>query len=342
MNRIISALSFALALAGSISVTAAWADPALEQGTREFVDTLTAKGGPPIYTLSPSDARTVLLGAQSAPVSKLPAHIEDRIFPVGPTGDVKVRIIKPAKKSAGTLPVVMYFHGGGWVLGDAATHDRLVREIANGSDAAVVFVDYERSPEARYPTAIEQAYAATAYVAQHGKELDVDPQRMALAGDSVGGNMVAAVSILAKQRHGPKFRFQVLFYPVTDANFEDGSYQEFSHGPWLTKNAMKWFWDAYLPDASKRNEITASPLQATIADLQGLPPALVITDENDVLRDEGEAYAHKLMQAGVDVTAVRYLGSIHDFVMLNALSNTPAARAAIGQANAMLRRELHK
>lgn len=342
MKQLISALPLALALASSISATTAWADPVLEQGTREFVDTLTAKGGPPIYTLSPGDARNVLLGAQSAPVSKLSARVEDRTFPVGPTGDVKVRIIKPAKKPAGVLPVVMYFHGGGWVLGDAATHDRLVREISNGSDAAVVFVDYDRSPEARYPTAIEQAYAATAYVAQHGKELGVDPQRMALAGDSVGGNMVAAVSILAKQRHGPKFRFQVLFYPVTDANFEDGSYQEFAQGPWLTKNAMKWFWDAYLPDVSKRSEITASPLQATIADLQGLPPALVITDENDVLRDEGEAYAHKLMQAGVDVTAVRYLGSIHDFVMLNALSNTPAARAAIDQANTMLRRELHK
>ncbi|WP_322068198.1 alpha/beta hydrolase [Paraburkholderia bannensis] len=342
MKRIIKALPLILALSGALSATTARAEPVLEQGTRGFVDALSAKGGPPIYTLSPTDARNVLLGAQSAPVAKLPARVEDRTFPVGPTGDVKVHIVKPAKKSAGLLPVVMYFHGGGWVLGDAATHDRLIREIANGSDAAVVFVDYDRSPEARYPTAIEQAYAATAYVAQHGKELGIDPQRMALAGDSVGGNMVAAVSILAKQRHGPKLRFQVMFYPVTDANFDDGSYQEFAEGPWLTKNAMKWFWDAYLPDASKRKEITASPLQATIADLQGLPPALVITDENDVLRDEGEAYAHKLMQAGVDVTAVRYLGSIHDFVMLNALSQTPAARAAIGQANSMLHRELHQ
>ncbi|NUY01445.1 alpha/beta hydrolase [Paraburkholderia youngii] len=320
--------------------TNAWAGPVLEQGTGEFIDALTAKGGPPIYTLSPDDARKVLMEAQSAPVNKLPARVEDRTLAVGPTGEVKIRVVKP-RNSTGTLPVIMYFHGGGWVLGDATTHDRLVRELANGSNAAVVFVEYDRAPEARYPTAIEQAYAATVYVSQHGKEFGVDATHMALAGDSVGGNMVAAVSILAKERHGPNLRFQVLFYPVTDANFADGSYNEFAQGPWLTKNAMKWFWDAYLPDVARRKEITASPLQATPEDLKGLPPALVITDENDVLRDEGEAYATKLMQAGVSVTAVRYLGSVHDFVMLNALANTPATRAAIDQANAMLRRELH-
>ncbi|WP_258879042.1 alpha/beta hydrolase [Paraburkholderia sp. BL6669N2] len=236
----------------------------------------------------------------------------------------------------------MYFHGGGWVLGDTSTHDRLIREIANGANAAVVFVDYDRSPEAQYPVPIEQAYAATEYVARHGRELGVDSSRMAVAGDSVGGNMTAAVTLLAKERRGPQLRYQVLFYPVTDANFDDASYKEFAEGPWLTRAAMQWFWNAYAPNASDREKITASPLRATQEDLKELPPALVITDENDVLRDEGEAYARNLMQAGVKVTATRYLGTIHDFVMLNALADTPAARAAIAQADDALRHALSK
>jgi acetyl esterase len=236
----------------------------------------------------------------------------------------------------------VYFHGGGWVLGDKNTHDRLIREIANGAHVAVIFVDYDRSPEAQYPVPIEQAYAATAYVAKHPAEFGIDANRIAVAGDSVGGNMTAAVTLLAKERGGPKLRYQVLFYPVTDANFDDGSYNEFANGPWLTKAAMKWFWDAYAPNEADRAKITASPLRASLDDLKGLPPALVITDENDVLRDEGEAYARKLTQAGVPVTSVRYNGTIHDFVMLNALANTPAARGAVSQANAALRGALAK
>ncbi|MFM0484799.1 alpha/beta hydrolase fold domain-containing protein [Paraburkholderia strydomiana] len=318
---------------------ASFADPVLEPTTQSFISALSASGGPPIYKLSPADARDVLAGAQSQPVDKMSAQIEDRVLSTGPTGKVNIRIIRPAHAS-GTLPVVMYFHGGGWILGDKNTHDRLVREIANGAHAAIVFVDYDRSPEAKYPTAIEQAYAATVYVAQHSREFNVDATRMAVAGDSVGGNMAAVVTLLAKERNGPKFRYQVLFYPVTDANLDDGSYSEFANGPWLTRPAMQWFWDAYAPNADDRQKITVSPLKATSQDLQGLPPALVITDENDVLRDEGEAYARKLMQAGVRVTATRYLGTIHDFVMLNALAGTPATRAAIKEANDSLRAAL--
>ncbi|WP_133646149.1 alpha/beta hydrolase [Paraburkholderia flava] len=329
------------ASAGTALASGAYAAPVLEPATQAFIDGLAAHGGPPIYTLSPADARNVLAGAQSQPVAKLPAHIEDRVLPIGPTGKVAIRIVKP-EGASGTLPAVIYFHGGGWVLGDKNTHDRLVREIANGAHAAVIFVDYDRSPEAKYPVPIEQAYAATAYVAAHPKEFGIDANRIAVAGDSVGGNMTAAVTLLAKERGGPKLRYQVLFYPVTDANFDDGSYNEFANGPWLTKPAMKWFWDAYAPNAADREKITASPLRATLDDLKGLPPALVITDENDVLRDEGEAYARKLTQAGVRVTAVRYEGTIHDFVMLNALADTPATRAAIAQANAALRGALAK
>jgi acetyl esterase len=258
---------------------------------------------------------------------------------VGPTGEISIKIVRPPKTPS-TLPVIMYFHGGGWILGSYNTHDRLVREIATGAQAAVVFVEYEPSPEAQYPVAIEQAYAATQHIADHGREFRFDSSRLAVVGDGVGGNMAAVVTLLAKQRGGPRIRYQVLFYPVTDANLDNGSYQKFAEGPWLTRAAIEWFWNAYAPDAEMRKKVTVSPLQATTQELAGLPPALVITDENDVLRDGGEAYAQKLIQAGVTVTAVRYLGTIHDFVMLNALAETPAARAAIAQANDALRKAL--
>jgi len=314
---------------------------ALEPETRKFIDGLAAAGGPPIYTLSPADARKVLDGAQSDPAPKLPAHIEDTSFPVGPTGTVSVRIVRP--EGAGeALPVILYHHGGGWILGGKNTHDRLVREIAGGVQAAVVFIDFDRSPEARYPVPTEQAYAVADYVAKNAKALNMDGSRLALAGDSVGGNMAAAVTLMAKERGGPKFLFQVLFYPVTAADFTNGSYTRFQDGPWLTKAAMEWFWDAYLPDKAKRSEITASPLAACGEQLKGLPEALIITAENDVLRDEGEAYARKLSEAGVRVTAVRQLGTMHDFVLLNALSRTPAARSAVAQAIAALKAAFHR
>lgn len=312
----------------------------IDPATQKFLDALAAKGGPPIYKLSPSDARAVLSGAQGGDAAKPGARIEDTDFPVGPTGSVKIRIVRP-ERADGVLPVILYIHGGGWVLGDKETHDRLVRELAVGAGAAAVFVDYDRSPEARYPVAIEQAYAALKHVAGNGRALGLDPARIAVAGDSVGGNMAAALTLLAKERGGPKIGFQLLYYPVTDADFDTGSYTAFADGPWLTREAMKWFWDAYLPDAAKRKEPTASPLRASLDQLKGLPPALVITDENDVLRDEGEAYAAKLAQAGVRVTSARYNGTIHDFVMLNAIAGTAAARGAIAQGVAALRRAFH-
>jgi acetyl esterase len=249
---------------------------------------------------------------------------------------VPIRIVRPAG-TAEVLPVVMYFHGGGWILGDRDTHDRLIREIAVGVEAAVVFVDYSRSPEARYPVAIEQAYAATRYVAANAADLRIDPLRLAVAGDSVGGNMAAAVTLMARKRRDPKIAFQVLFYPVTDSAFDTSSYTHFADGPWLTKRVMEWFWDAYLPDPAARKQPTATPLNASLDQLAGLPEALVIVDENDALRDEGEAYARKLSDAGVRVTSVRYNGTIHDFVMLNALADTPATRGAIAQAIGALR-----
>ena len=227
-------------------------------------------------------------------------------------------------------------------LGSKDTHDRLLRDLTNGAQAAFVFVNYTPSPEAQFPVPIEQDYAATKYIAEHGGEFGLDTSRLAVAGDSVGGNMVAAVTLLAKEREGPPIRYQVLFYPVTDAAMNSASYSEFANGPWLTKPAMEWFWNAYAPKTEDRKKTTASPLSATVEQLKGLPPALVIVDENDVLRDEGEAYAKKLLEAGVEVTALRVLATHHDFAMLNALADTPACRAAIELASEKLAKALRQ
>jgi acetyl esterase/lipase len=226
------------------------------------------------------------------------------------------------------------------VFGNAHTHDRLVRELAIGADAAVVFPEYALSPEARYPVAIEQNYAVARWVVTDGAAHRLDPARIAVAGDSVGGNMSAALTLMAKDRGDVPLAAQVLFYPVTDASFDTGSYHQFATGYFLRRDAMQWFWDQYTTDPAQRAEITASPLRASTGQLAGLPPALVITAEADVLRDEGEAYASKLRAADVPVVATRYLGIIHDFVMLNALRGTNAADAAIGQAADYLRHAL--
>jgi acetyl esterase len=233
-------------------------------------------------------------------------------------------------------------HGGGWILGNAGTHDRLVRELAVGVGAAVVFVEYDRSPEARYPVAIEQGYATAQWITRDGASEGLDTAHLAVAGDSVGGNMAAVLAILAKQRGDVRFVHQSLYYPVTDAAQDTASYREFADGPFLTAKAMAWFWDAYLPEQEKRSEITVSPLRASTEDLAGLPDAFVIVDENDVLRDEGEAYARKLTAAGVRTTAVRYNGILHDFMMLNPIRETAAATAAVEQAIHILRKALGK
>lgn len=312
----------------------------LEPSTRMFLQEVAAKGGPPIYTLSPEKARAVLNGVQSSPVSKMPAQIDDLAFPAGPRGDISVRIVRPEAVTQ-PLPAVVYIHGGGWILGNKETHDRLIRELANGIQAAVVFVNYSLSPEARYPVAIEEIYAAAKYVVENGSLFGIDGSRLAVAGDSVGGGMTIAVSLLAKERGGPKIAFQGILYPVTNAAFDDASYKQFGDGAfWLSRKAMKWFFNAYEPDHMKWSDIHISPLRASLDELSGLPPALVITDESDVLRDEGEAFAHKLSQAGVRVTTTRYIGTVHDFMMLNPFTDDPAPRAAIAQTISALRAAL--
>ena len=311
----------------------------LEPAAQALSDALATAGGPPLYTLSPEDARAVLDRAQAGDVALAPATIEERTIPVGPSGQVSITIVRPVGATA-PLPVVVYIHGGGWILGNFGTHERLVRDLAARTGAAFVFVNYTPSPEARYPVAIEEAHAAATWVSGHGSEIGVDATRMAIAGDSVGGNMTAAVTLLAKQRGGPTFRLQALFYPVTNAAFDTASYAEFADGPWLTRKAMQWFWDAYAPDDAQRTEPTASPLRASLDQLSGLPPALLITDEADVLRDEGEAYGRKLRQAGVDVNALRVEGVFHDFMMLNALATTNATQLAIAAAARALKAAL--
>jgi acetyl esterase len=277
----------------------------------------------------------VLEDVQSGNVTKLPANVEERVLPVGPQGEVSVRIYRPIG-AVGLLPVVMYFHGGGWILGSKNTHDRLLRDLVNGTDAAFVFVNYTPSPEAQFPVPIEEAYAATKYIANHGTEFGFDTSRLAVAGDSAGGNMTAAVTLLAKERGGPAIRYQVLMYPVTDGSLSQDTYREFGEGLTLTTAAMSWMWDAYAPKKEDRKKVTASPLRGTPEQLKGLPPALIIVGENDILRDEGEAYARMLMQAGVAVTAVRALATVHDFAMLNGLADTPATKMAVQLASQKL------
>jgi len=314
-------------------------NPTLYPDAQMFLDSLANQGGPQIYELPVADARKVLDQAQSGAIEKLPADIEDITIPTGPYGSISIRIVRP-NGSSSVIPVVLYFHGGGWVLGNKDTHDRLVREIAVGADVAVAFVNYTPSPEAQNSTTVEECYAATDWIANNGSAHNLDGKKLAVAGDSAGGQLAIAVTMLAKERSGPTISCQVLFYPVTDSSFDTTSYLQFATGYFLTREAMRWFWSNYAPHMESRRKLTLSPLQSEPEQLTGLPSALIITGEADVLRDEGEAYARKLLEAGVEVTAVRYIGIIHDFVMLNAVANTPAARSAISLATAFLRKAL--
>ncbi|MEV6655167.1 alpha/beta hydrolase [Streptomyces sp. NPDC051219] len=311
-------------------------DVVLEPAAQAFADA-TAKP-PLLHELGVEGARKLLDDVQSEPIEKLDVD-EKWITVPAQVGDVKVRILKPVG-TEGILPVIMYVHGGGWILGNAGTHDRLVRELTVGARAALVFVEYDRSPEAKYPVAIEQAYATARWITIKGPNEGLDASRLVVAGDSVGGNMAAALTHMAKQRGDVTFLHQSLYYPVTDAAQDTESYREFAHGPHLTAKAMEWFWNAYTTDPSQRAEVTASPLRASLEELEGLPPAFIAVDENDVLRDEGEAYARKLTQAGVPTTSVRYNGTLHDFMMLNPVRSTQAATVAVEQAVHVLRKAL--
>ncbi|HFJ8953239.1 TPA: alpha/beta hydrolase [Serratia liquefaciens] len=313
--------------------------PAAQHDIRTFLDALNSSDAKPLEQLKPKEARKVMEGLQSGTevplreveISEKTIHVDGQ--------DILLHIVRPAKAKE-KLPVFMFFHGGGWVLGDFPTHERLVRDLVHSSGAAAVFVNYTRSPEAPYPVAINQAYAATEWVAEYGEKINVDGSRLAVVGNSAGGNIAAVVSLMAKGKGTPALRSQILLWPVTHANFDTESYHQFGEGYFLTRNMMKWFWDHYTTDKAQRKEIYASPLNATLEQLKGLPPALVQTAELDVLRDEGEAYARLLNAAGVEVTSTRYNGLIHDYGLLNAIAEVPAVHSAIHQAGRALKHYL--
>lgn len=314
-------------------------DPQIFTEVRAFLKGLNAGGGKPMEEMSPAEARQVLVSAQQS-VEVDYSGISESERTIEQNGvQVKIHITRPAD-AKNDAPVFIFIHGGGWVLGDYPTHRRLVRDLVVHSGAVAVFPDYTPSPEAQYPTAINEIYAALQWVYENGKEIGVDSRRLAVAGNSVGGNMAAVTALMAKDKKGPDIKLQLLLWPVTNADFQTESYNLFAEERFLTKNMMKWFWDNYLPDTSKRSEIYASPLQATTEQLKGLPPALVQTAENDVLRDEGEAYARKLNEAGVDLTLTRYAGQIHDYGLLNPLAHIASVQTALLQAAAFMKEKL--
>jgi acetyl esterase/lipase len=314
-------------------------NPKVDHRVREFLKALNSSGGKPVETLTAEEARKVLVEAQaSVPLNLPPCDIEEKTIEQDGL-KVNLTVVRPAG-SKQTLPGFIFVHGGGWILGDFPTHERFVRDLVSDSGFTAVFVNYTPSPEAHYPTAINEIYAATKWVAAHGDEIRVDRKRLAIVGNSVGGNMTAAVALMAKEKGGPELKCQIMLWPVTDANFETESYHEYADGYFLSRAMMMWFWNAYAPDHTQRREIYASPLQATAEQVMGLPATLIQVAGNDVLREEGLAYARKLDSAGVDVTAVRYENLIHDYGLLNAISHVPAVRDAIHQVAETLKKHL--
>lgn len=315
-------------------------DQALSASTKAFLAALNAPGGPGLETLSPEDAREVLVGAQKS-VEVDYSGIEESEKTITADGfTVRLNIVKP-EGSTEILPVFIFIHGGGWVLGDYPTHKRMVRDLVVGSGAAGVFVNYTPSPEAQYPQAINEIYAATKWVSANGAEIGVDGKRLAIVGNSVGGNMSAVTAIKAKEAGGPEIKLQILMWPVTDATFEWGSYKAYGQDRFLTTPLMQWMFDNYTTDAAARKSIYISPLNASARQLEGLPPALIQVAEADILRDQGEAYGRKLDEAGVPVTTVRYNGTIHDFGLLNPLAGLPQVKSLFVHAAAELKKYLN-
>jgi acetyl esterase/lipase len=313
-------------------------DPRIDPQVRAFLTEIN-KDSTPIWKLPQPKPQDIITGLQNkTPVdmSKV-STVEKTITQDGKT--VKIYIMTPETKAA--KPGVLFFvHGGVWIVGNFENHQRLLRDLVVGSGQIGVFVEYTPLPAAKFPTQLDESYAALKWTAEHAAEFGADGSRIAVAGNSVGGNMSAALTLMTKDKRGPKISYQVLLIPATDASVDTASYHEFGTGRFLARDFMKYGWDLYAPDAKTRDNPYVSPLRASNEELKGLPPALVITAENDPLRDEGEAYARKLKAAGVDVAAVRYNGMIHDFVLLNGIRNVPAVGAAIQQASDGIRQHL--
>ena len=313
--------------------------PNLTAETEEFISKIEAADGQPLYKMTPQEARNFLENLQSQTHKEISANTTDTTI-LTEAGNVDIRVVKP-QHTEEKLPVILYLHGGGWILGGKESFDMLIKKLAVFTNSTVIFPDYSRSPEVQYPTALNEIYAVLEYIFQNPEEFNIDRERIAIAGDSAGANMATVTALRAINKNGPKILFECLFYPVTNSDMDTKSYDLFKDGPWLSKKAMEWFWEAYVPDKKLRDDIYISPLKAEEEDLSKLPQTLIITAENDVLRDEGEAYARKLDSAGVDVLNVRINGTIHDFLMLNALADTLPARGAMALACTMLKKALH-
>lgn len=315
-------------------------DPAISAETKKFLAAANAGDGPPLESFPPKEAREVLVNLQkSVEVDYSGVDFSDKTIQADGF-NIKLDIVRPQGNTDGNLPVFIFIHGGGWVLGDFPTHKRMVRDLVVLTGAVGVFVNYTPSPEAKYPQAINEIYAATKWVAQNGHEINVDGKRLAVVGNSVGGNMTAVTALKAKENGGPEIKLQVLFWPIVDARFDYPSYQKYGKDRFLTTTLMQWMYDNYTTDPAERAQIYASPLNATLEQLKGLPPALIQVAEADILRDGGEAYGRKLDEAGVPVTTIRYNGAIHDFGLLNPLANTPQTKSLFLHAAAELKKHL--
>ncbi|MEH1973171.1 MAG: alpha/beta hydrolase [Nostoc sp.] len=313
-------------------------DPRLSTGVKAFLKLLNS-GGVGLETLTPLEARQVLVDAQAAVEVDLSGIDESEKTITADGYPITLNIVRPAGVQ-GILPVFIFIHGGGWVLGDYPTHKRMVRDLVVLSGFAGVFVNYTRTPDAQYPQAINEIYAATKWVAEHGEEIGVDGKNLAVVGNSVGGNMTTVTALKAKEKGEAHIKLQILMWPIVDADFETNSYHQFGDQRFLTVPTMKWMYDMYIADPEKRKDIYASPLQATVEQLKGLPPALIVVAESDILHDEGTAYGRKLNEAGVEVTTVQYNGMIHDFGLLNGLAELPETRSLFVQAAAQLKKHL--
>lgn len=317
--------------------------PNLDPITCKFVQELELnKEAKPLYELSPQDARKFLLDLQMQNNSEIDdIEVFDRFILSDMNADIDIRIVRPIGKNSEVLPLILYIHGGGWVMGDKETHDLLIKKLSKCTNSTVAFVNYSRSPEAAYPVALNECYSVLKYLYNNHSAFNIDPYKIIVAGDSAGGNIAAVLSLKSKLEDGPKILHQLLLYPVIDSNMDTNSYKDFKNGPYLTKKSMEYFWDAYVPDKKLRKDKYVSPIYAELSDLNGIAPATIIVAENDVLRDEGEQYARKLQQAEVDTFCIRINGTCHDFLMLNALSKSVPSIGTFGIISHILNKSLY-
>lgn len=313
-------------------------DPHLSKETKEYLKVLNS-GGKPVESLPVSDARNVLADTQAAIKVDVSGIEETEKVILVDERDIKLYIVRP-EKAKGKLPVFIFIHGGGWVLGDYQTHKRLVRDLVIESGYACVFIEYSRSPEAKYPIALNECYAATKWVSEHGDEINIDGKRLAIVGNSAGGNMTIGTCLKAKSNKGPDIKCQILLWPYSDAGINTESFKKYGEERFLTKSLMIWMRDNYLSNKAQHDDIYVSPVRATINQLKGLPPTLIEVAENDILRDAGEELGRKLDEAGVDVTTVRFNGVIHDWGLLNGYANLSSTRNMIIFTAAMLKKYL--